>query len=334
MSQATQGLDVGNVSGANYRAYMNEALKQVATMSSGATAPSNPQQQQLWFDTNNNRVKIYSGSTWIPYFGAENNTAFGWSALGVSTGSNNTAIGWLSLRDNTTGGFNTAVGVQSLLINTTGGSNTAVGIFALSASAVNNNNTAVGYRALGYSAGNNNTGIGYDTLVTCTGSNNTAIGFQAGGNITTQSNQFILGNSSITSLQCAVPLTVVSDQRDKKNIEELNFSGLEYINALTPRKYTWDMRKCIGEKKDITEIGFVAQEVESVQSTVYDIPGMVTTFDIDYTDPETGEHTITDQKMITPAVLIPVLTKAIQELSTTVQALNARIETLESALAA
>lgn len=284
MSQATQGLDVQNVSGANYRLYMNEGLKQVATMSSGTTAPSNPQQEQLWFDTNNSKVKIYSGSTWIPYFLAN-----------TSINSANTAFGANALNINSSGFRNTAIGFNALSVNTTGSQNTALGHTAL--------------------------------VSNTTGTNNTAIGFESGSTISTGSNLFILGNSSVTSLQCQVALTVASDQRDKKNIEELNFSGLQYINALTPRKYTWDMRKCIGKKKDITEIGFVAQEVESVQSTVYDIPGMVTTFDIDYTDPQTGERTITDKKMITPALLIPVLVKAIQELS-------ARIETLESALAA
>jgi hypothetical protein len=128
-------------------------------------------------------------------------------------------------------------------------------------------------------------------------------------------------------LQCQVALTVASDGRDKKDIEELSFSGLEYINALIPRTYTWNMRPCIGDKKDVTEIGFVAQEVESVQSTVHEIPGMVTTFDIDYTDPETGEHTITDKKMITPALLIPVLVKAIQELTVRVELLETALQT-------
>jgi hypothetical protein len=137
-----------------------------------------------------------------------------------------------------------------------------------------------------------------------------------GISITTQSNHVILGNSSVTDLICAdTSISGHSDARDKKDIEALNFSGLAYINALIPRKFTWDMRKCVGTKKDITEIGFIAQEVEFVQSSVYAVPGIVSTYDIDYTDPETDETIVTDQKLIAPAKLIPILVKAIQELS-------------------
>jgi hypothetical protein len=303
MSQGTQGLDIQNVSGANYRQYVNEALKQVATMSSGPTAPSNPQQQQLWFDTNNSRIKIYLGTTWSPFL------------LSAGAG-NNTAVGESALINNTTGTFNTAVGYGALRDNN------------------GSNNAAVGYGALRDSNGSNNTAVGlYALLNNTTGSNNTAIGSVAGVSgygitITTQSNHFILGNSSITDLICAdTSISGHSDARDKKDIEALNFSGLAYINALIPRKFTWDMRKCVGTKKDITEIGFIAQEVESVQSSVYAVPGIVSTYDIDYTDPETDENIVTDQKLVAPAKLIPILVKAIQELTVRVELLETALQT-------
>jgi hypothetical protein len=331
MSQGTQGLDIQNVSGANYRQYVNEALKQVATMSSGATAPSNPQQQQFWFDTNNSRVKIYLGTTWTPYlFAAFSSTALGLDAYASNTtGYGNTAIGNGALQLNTTGYGKTAIGNGALQLNTTGNNGTAIGNGALQLNTTGSNSTAIGTSALYFNTtGSNNTAIGNGALYSnTTGSNNTAIGFNAGSSITTQSNQFILGNTSVTSLQCQVALTVASDGRDKKDIEELSFSGLEYVNALIPRTYTWNMRRCIGDKKDVTEIGFVAQEVEYVQSTVYEIPGIVSTLDVDYTDPETGEHTITDKKMITPALLIPVLVKAIQELTVRVELLETALQT-------
>jgi hypothetical protein len=319
MSQGTQGLDIQNVSGANYRQYVNEALKQVATMSSGATAPSNPQQQQLWFDTSNQKIKMYSGTTWNSVLSFQNGlTSIGFNAAANSNSTNNNivAIGQNCCLNNTSGIYNVGVGIDSLRENTTGSNNTAVGVALISNQA--SNNTAVGFQAL-----NNNT----------TGSNNTAIGYNAGVggfgiNITTQSNLFILGNSSVTDLICAdTSISGHSDARDKKDIEALNFSGLAYINALIPRKFTWDMRKCVGTKKDITEIGFIAQEVEFVQSSVYAVPGIVSTYDIDYTDPETDETIVTDQKLIAPAKLIPILVKAIQELTV-------RVELLETALQA
>jgi hypothetical protein len=302
MSQGTQGLDIQNVSGANYRQYVNEALKQVATMSSGPTEPSNPQQQQLWFDTNNSKIKIYLGTTWTPYLlSAGTNAALGLRALAINTtGYSNTALGEDALVKSTTGYANTAVGQSALVSSTTGFVNTAVGHNSLASSTTGLNNTAIGY-----AAGTSGFGI----------------------SITSQSNHVILGNSSVQALICAVDRSAHSDARDKKDIEVLNFSGLAYINALIPRKFTWNMRKCIGNKKDITEIGFIAQEVESVQSSVYAVPGIVLTYDVDYTDPETNEHVVTDQKLVTPGTLIPILVKAIQELTVRVELLETALQT-------
>ncbi len=288
MSQGTQGLDIQNVSGANYRQYVNEALKQVATMSSGATAPSNPQQQQLWFDTNNSRIKIYLGTTWFPF---------------LLTAAENTALGLNALRDSNSplgSTYNTAIGATALLSNTSGYSNTALGHSALFFNTTGYNNTVIGFNAA------------------CSG---------YGISITTQNNHVVLGNSSVQALICSASITGHSDGRDKKDVESLNFSGLAYINALIPRKFVWNMRKCVGSKKDITEIGFIAQEVESVQNSVYAVPGIVSTYDVDYTDPETNEHVVTDQKLITQSTLIPILVKAIQELTV-------RVELLETALQA
>jgi hypothetical protein len=287
-------------------------------MSSGATAPSNPQQQQFWFDTNNSRVKIYLGTTWTPYLlSAGDNAALGINALqSNTTGYANTAIGRDALYSNTTGVNTVAIGQGALFSNTAGYANTAIGRDALYFNTIGYANTAIGTSAL-----SSNT----------TGFNNVAIGQSAGVygvNITTQNNHFVLGNSEVTNLICAdTSISGHSDARDKKDIEALNFSGLAYINALIPRKFTWNMRKCVGTKKDITEIGFIAQEVESVQSSVYAVPGIVSTHDIDYTDPETDENIVTDQKLIAPARLIPILVKAIQELTV-------RVELLETALQA
>jgi hypothetical protein len=304
-------------------------------MSSGATAPSNPQQQQLWFDTNNSRIKIYLGTTWTSYLlSAGTNAALGINALDSNTtGDFNTAVGQLALDSNTTGYNNTAVGQVALRSNN-GIYNTAIGRATLYSNTTGSGTTAVGERALySHTTGNFNTALGHFALYdNTTGVNNTAIGYAAGIpgygiTITTQSNHVILGNSSVQALICAVDRSAHSDARDKKDIEVLNFSGLAYINALIPRKFTWNMRKCIGNKKDITEIGFIAQEVESVQSSVYAVPGIVLTYDVDYTDPETNEHVVTDQKLVTPGTLIPILVKAIQELTVRVELLETALQT-------
>jgi hypothetical protein len=329
MSQST--FAIPNQSGANYRVAVNNALQALASLYSGTT-PSESYAYQLWFDTSTNILKQRNAANnawvnlWAATLGSPVVIDFRDTRLeshGNGNIASNTAFGAGALEANTTGAQNTAVGVSTLQANTTGINNTAVGQGALFSNTTGINNTAVGQNALVVNTtGAQNTAVGQDALQTnTTGINNTALGFAAGLSgygisITTQSNHFILGNSSVTDLICAdTSISGHSDARDKKDIEALNFSGLAYINALIPRKFTWDMRKCVGTKKDITEIGFIAQEVEFVQSSVYAVPGIVSTYDIDYTDPETDETIVTDQKLIAPAKLIPILVKAIQELS-------------------
>jgi hypothetical protein len=145
------------------------------------------------------------------------NTANGSSALRNNTsGTFNTANGVNALSANTTGGDNTANGVNALVFNTTGGKNTAIGRSALQSNTASNN-TALGYEAgVTNTSGTGITAIGYQALKLSTGADNTALGFQAGDNITTgagnvcigsgaeplaatDSNQFVVGSSTINA---------------------------------------------------------------------------------------------------------------------------------------
>ncbi len=131
-----------------------------------------------WFDF----VYRYA-KAWSPPWGGLDvsgnyNNAFGYSALGNTTGSNNVGIGHQALASNTTASNNTAVGYQALNANTTGVENTAVGYQALVA------NTTASY----------NTAVGRNSLVACTtGTHNTVIGHNSGDTITTGTKNTILG---------------------------------------------------------------------------------------------------------------------------------------------
>ena len=232
------------------------------------------------------------------------NNASGFQALySNTTGYNNTANGLNALYSNTTGYYNTANGVNALYSNTTGYNNTANGLSALYSNTTGNTNTAIGFQA-GYGA----TG----TNANSTGSNNTFIGNEAVGSSATASNVITLGNPAIATLRCQVTtITALSDRRDKKDIVPLG-SGLGLINALNPVSFVWNMRD--GKKVGIPEIGFIAQELEEAQKqSGLTVPNLV------YADnPERLEAS--------PSTLIPILVKAVQELSEEVNQLKAKLK--------
>ena len=130
------------------------------------------------------------------------NTAVGMQSLYVNTtGNHNTALGYNSLRLNTTGANNVALGNQALDANTTASNNTAVGDRALYSNTTGSLSTCVGQGA-GYSTttGYGNTFIGYAAgHLNTTGINNTFIGGRNGSghtsgyNMTTGSDNVIIG---------------------------------------------------------------------------------------------------------------------------------------------
>jgi hypothetical protein len=247
----------------------------------------------------------------------DNNTAVGYSALTANTtGEFNVAVGPSSLGANTTGVRNVAVGYGVLAGNTTGSHNTAIGHAALDATTTGVQNTASGYAALGANTtGNLNTAIGYSAgAANTTGTNNTFIGNTAtntsGG--ATASNTIVLGNSAITTLRCqTATISALSDARDKSNIEDIPV-GIEFIKDLRPVKFTWNQRD--GMRVGLTDAGFIAQEsLDVVNKYNANWIGLV-------------EDENKDQLAMTPGKLIPILVKAIQQIS-------AKVDSLESQLA-
>ncbi len=272
------------------------------------------------------------------------NSAFGSSSLfSTTTGLFNTALGSQTLYLNTTGSYNTAIGYYALSLSTAG-SNTAVGYQSLSSTTTGYRVTALGYSTLtDNTIGYDNTAIGYNSLSSnSTGYQNTSIGSLTGENITTghnltligfntepsssgATNQITLGNNAVTSLRCNVQtITSLSDGRDKKNVTDLSF-GLSFLMKIKPRQFNWDRREWYdgnisdGSKmEETTTAGFIAQELDEVQSTENADWLKLVLKD----NPEKWEATYGN--------LLPVMVKAIQELKEENDKIQAENEKLKN----
>lgn len=273
-----------------------------------------------------NRVLLYGGTVYTPNTSTGINvTIVGAGAMVASTGSSNTAVGALSLRNNTSGTQNTALSVEALNSNTTGNGNTGIGKGALYNNTAGNSNTAIGVDSLfGVTTGIENVGVGgasgfslttgsYNVIVgvssgalITTGSNNVCLGDDTQTATPTTSNSITLGNGSHNILRCNVTsITSLSDARDKTNIEESTY-GLDLVKSLKPVTFEWDTRD--GVKKGIKDLGFIAQDLKELDDEhlglVYD------------ENPDKLEATY--------GRLIPVLVKAIQEMSKEIETLKTK----------
>lgn len=220
-----------------------------------------------------------------------NNTALGYNASSVlSTGINNTTIGRGAGEALTTGNGNTYVGSQAGLTATTGSSNTCIGEGAGQGITTGGSNTFVGTSA--------------GQVASFTGIGSICIGASALPSTSSASYEITLGNNSIGVLRCAVTsITSLSDGRDKSNIEDSTY-GLELVNSLKPVTFEWETRD--GAKTGVKDLGFIAQDLQEVDddylNLVYD------------NNPERLEASY--------GRLMPVLVKAIQELSEKVENLE------------
>ena len=181
--------------------------------------------------------------------------------------------------------------------------------------ALGNFNIMIGEGAGGaVSSGANNTLIGkyagWSPVSLTTGSNNICIGNQANTASASSSNTITLGNSSITTLRCAVTsITSLSDSRDKEEVAELAV-GLEFVKELNPVSFVWNDRDESG-KHGVKDFGFIAQDLKATQEK-YD---MAETLGLVYEEnPEKLEASY--------GKLIPILVKAIQDLSAKVEQLE------------
>ena len=289
--------------------------------------------------TSGNSNTCYGYATGYATTTGANNTAIGSGALVANTtASYNTAVGHNSLDANTTASFNTAVGYNSLGVNTTGTKNVAFGASAGESCTTGSRSVFVGESA-GFDAtdANNNVFIGFETQNDNAGtSSQVVIGHKArsqgGGYFTVANSSTIYTYVDIgsTSWQSS------SDERLKKEITN-STAGLSFINDLRPVTFKWKTKgevdsnlphyeegsneTVIGasDLSSLTKHGFVAQEVKTVLDNH---PEVKEGAEIWKENNEGIQH-------FSPSALIPMLVKALQEADDKIDALTARIETLE-----
>jgi len=258
------------------------------------------------------------------YSGEENTVVGHQAGNNLSSGNKNTLIGKQAGNAVTTATQNAFFGFQAGLAVATGNNNTLIGNSA-GLAVTSAENTLIGtYAGRTLTSGTTNTmlGVNYNGGGVITGSNNTLLGNNAAATSTSVSNEITLGNSSVTSLRCAVTsITSLSDERDKSEIKDITY-GLAFIDALQPREFVWNNRAEI--KTEIDEVGnetevefysankgkkdfgFIAQEVKELDNDtlrlVYD------------ENPEKLE--------LSYGKLVPVLVQAIKELKAEIELLK------------
>jgi hypothetical protein len=251
--------------------------------------------------------------------------------------------------------YNVVIGYQAGAVVTTGLNNTLVGGVAGDALQGGHNNTAVGMGAAGaLISGGLNTAIGESAAKTLTtGGSNVCIGedadVSASGNsnsiclgvgIAAAANDFSFGKSGnvvTNDFDTDANWSRSSDERLKKNITNQTL-GLDFINDLRTVKYKWKangeldasdsqlahLRKTDDDgniinymNTDATMHNFIAQEVKAALDTagVSDFAG--------WKEDHYGVQQVSREMFVIPLV------KAVQELSTKLDAALARIATLE-----
>ena len=266
-----------------------------------------------------------------------NNTSVGTESLKtLTTGGNNTGVGYCALNLLTTGADNACLGESSLLSVTTGTGNVGIGSDAGKSITTGTYNTVVGFGTASNSAGATgtaNAAIGASALaLMTTGSFNSVLGAEAGAslttgfgntilggytsagsiapvfNVTTQNDRVVVGTTATTNAYIQVAWTVVSDQRDKTDIDDIGY-GLDFIEKLRPVKFKRDNRSRYdngvpdGSKKDKKyTLGFLAQNVAKAET------------DLGATDLLIVDDEKPDNLKLVETSMIPVLVKALQEL--------------------
>lgn len=259
--------------------------------------------------TNGTLIGYNAGSTTL----ANNCTIIGYTAgdaINSTAATDNTLIGTSAGSDITSGARNTYIGTSAGLGCTTGSDNTAIG-YSADCGATGSGNTCIGYNTGRTSSSFSNcTFVGYSagTSLDWTGSNNSAIGHNAFPSAIGVSNEFTLGDAFITTLRCNTQtISALSDARDKKNIKTIGL-GADFIDSVRPVEFDWNRRD--GSKVDVHDCGFIAQELQEAQDK-FDANWVNSVMD---SNPEKLEARY--------GRLIPIMVKAIQELSERVEELK------------
>ena len=273
------------------------------------------------------------------------------------------AIGYQALTALTSGAGNIAIGYKAGLRHTTGGGCVYIGHNAADHCTDGDRNVAIGEASLSSGAGDDNVAVGYGALGVCTGADNVGIGVSAGNVIQAGNTNTMIGYDADASAHGAVGQIAIgasvtctgdntitvgigantaslgldgsdeswaaasSDERLKENIESSS-AGLNVINDLRPVTYNWkkakDVQKDLPQYKESDEPvlgteygeqlhGFIAQEVKEVIDNHDELKDGFKMWKLK----DDGTQTVASGN------LIPILVKAVQELS-------ARVKELES----
>lgn len=306
--------------------------------SSGTDFIGTTDAQDLDFRTNNvNRMRLtQSGQIEVLNTGSSVFVGEGAGENDDLSANHNIAIGFLSGFSNDNGYQNTSIGSYSLYSSIAPARrNVAIGYQSGYGNNVGTGNTGIGFRALfSNSNGNYNTGLGYSANRYGTSySNSTGVGFDANN---TSGNSVVVGNSSVTSIGGQVGWTTLSDGRFKKNVRNDEVRGLDFITALQPVTYNYDIKakerwfkENYGEenqvdwegKYDIEQMrfsGFIAQEVEEAAELLgYEFSG------VDAPKNENDIYGLRYSEFVVPLV------KSVQELNEELQSKSQKIAELE-----
>jgi len=279
----------------------------------------------------------------------------------ITTGQRNVIMGGRAGHKLTDCSHNTGIGDQALTTDTLGAKSTAVGSGALATqnftTATNSFNTAVGYYAgVATTTGTQNTILGgLSGVALTTGTNNVLIGYSAGSSssvdLTTGSNNIVIGGNrpslpagELHSILIGTVANIAgkgnntgfispnggavyqgnnstawsqtSDRRLKKNIVNSTI-GLSEINQLQVRNFEYRTVDEVTELEGHTvidksgvQVGVIAQEIQAIL-------------------PKCVKEESTGVLSVDPDNLTWHMVKAVQELSTALDAALARITTLE-----
>ena len=117
-------------------------------------------------------------------------------------------------------------------------------------------------------------------------------------NLTSEDNRGVFGHNGITHTYVKVDWTVTSDERDKMNFEEVPH-GLDFVNQLKPVSFVFKKSRENATPHGPQKYGFKAQDILALEG------------DNNVIINNENEENL----KVTNSHLIPVLVKAIQELT-------------------
>ena len=120
-----------------------------------------------------------------------------------------------------------------------------------------------------------------------------------------ENNIICLGDNSIVTAHVKVDWTVGSDQRDKTDIQDIT-TGLDFVKQLKPKSFWFAKERGSNEKHGYKKYGFLAQDILALEGS----------------DPVIINNKDEDSLKYQGSHLIPILVKAIQELTMEVNKLK------------